>query len=370
MVVHSANIYDPVARIQMSWIIDNPYPSATKIVTVRHRSQPVSQPASAAPQTAQRYYPARSESLPPQIIDGLYATGNRTTRIIPAGYEGNDHDITMTAETWTASQLGIQLRSISDDPRTGKDTFEITDIQQSAPDPSLFKAPEGYQVNDTTPTPASDAAPAACTCPTPVVQQHIPPYSAKQTTTRVQTLANGTNITTVTTAQIWRDADGRTRQETINTLNDGIQSRLVSIYDPVARVQMSWTVGNPSVAKIVTVHHFLQSVSRPASTTPQVTPRYLPTTSQTLPPQTIDGLYAVGTRNTSTIPAGYDGNDREMTTTTESWFAQPLDIQLRSIIDDPRNGKTTTEVTDIQQTAPDPSLFQPPEGYQVKETNQ
>jgi hypothetical protein len=360
-VLHSANIYDPVTRIQMSWIVDNP--SAAKIVTVRHRPQPVSQPASAVPQTAQRYYPARSESLPPQIIDGLYSTGNRTTRIIPTGYEGNDQDITMTTETWTAYPLGIQLRNISDDPRTGKDTFEITDIQQSAPDPSLFKAPEGYQVNDTYPTAT------ACTCPTAAVQQQYQPYSIKSHSARFQTLADGTHITTVTTSQVWRDADGRTRQETYSTLNDGTPSHFISIYDPAAHVRMTWTVDNPNMAKVVNVYRDPQPVVQPVTTVQPTAQRYYPTSNQSLPPQTIDGIYVTGSRNTRTIPAGYAGNDRDITTTTEGWMSQTLGIELRYITDDPRTGKQTTEVTDIQQTAPDPALFQPPEGYQVKETN-
>jgi hypothetical protein len=42
---------------------------------------------------------------------------------------------------------------------------------------------------------------------------------------------------------------------------------------------------------------------------------------------------------------------------------------MRSVTDDPRNGKTTTEVTDLQQTAPDPTLFQPPTGYTIRDTN-
>jgi hypothetical protein len=202
------------------------------------------------------------------------------------------------------------------------------------------------------------------------VQRHYPPYSAKQTTTRVQTLANGTTITTVTTSQLWRDADGRTRQESLNTLADGSQSRFISTYDPVARVRMSWTVGNPNLAKVVTIYHYPQPVAQPVTITPPTAQRYYPTTNESLPPQTIDGIYVTGNRSTRTIPAGYEGNDRDMTTTSENWYSQSLGIQLRYTNDDPRNGKMTTEVTDVQQTAPDPALFQPPEGYQVKEANQ
>jgi hypothetical protein len=223
----------------------------------------------------------------------------------------------------------------------------------------------------TTSTTATPAAPAACNCPAPTVQtqRRLPPYSAKQTTTRVQTLANGTNITTVTTSQMWRDADGRTRQETYNTLADGTQSRFISIYDPMARVRMSWTVGNPNMAKVVTVYRYPQPVAQTAPSVPQTAQRYYPNSNESLPPQTIDGLYATGSRNTNTTPAGYEGNDRDMTTTREYWISQTLGIQLRSVVDDPRNGKMTTELTDIQQTAPDPALFKAPDGYQVKEAN-
>jgi hypothetical protein len=130
-------------------------------------------------------------------------------------------------------------------------------------------------------------------------------------------------------------------------------------------------VGNPSAQKIVNVYHYPQPVAQPVIAAPlPIQQRYYPTTNQSLPPQTIEGLYATGNRNTRTIPAGYEGNDRDMTTTTENWYSQTLGLQIRSITDDPRNGKSTMEITDIQQTVPDPALFKAPEGYQIKETNQ
>lgn len=232
--------------------------------------------------------------------------------------------------------------------------------------------PAATPVASTTP-----ATPAACTCPSPTVaQRHYPPYAAKQTTTRVQTLANGTNITTVTTAQLWRDADGRTRTDSIRTFADGTQYHTVNINDPIGRVQMNWTVGMPNAAKVITIYHYpqpivqTQPVVQPVTTVLPTAQRYYPTSNESLPPQTIDGLYVTGNRNTRTVPAGYEGNDRDMTTTSEIWYSQSLGLQLRSITDDPRTGKMTTEITDIQQTIPDPALFQPPEGYQIKETNQ
>jgi TonB family protein len=203
------------------------------------------------------------------------------------------------------------------------------------------------------------AQPSAPTAQTPAVQ-HVQPYTAKQTITHVQTMADGTINTTVTPLQIWRDANGRYRSERIRTLPNGTQSHFITISDPVTRISMNWTVGDPSVPNVVDLTRIQQPIPQPAQSTPitsQTAPSHYTTKSESLPPQTIDGLYAVGTRYTRT----------DKTTTTEVWNAQQFGIQLRLVTDDPINGKTTTEATDIQLVDPDPALFQPPADYQLKE---
>jgi len=90
----------------------------------------------------------RSEELPAGNIAGLNVTGVRTTTIISAGTAGNDHDITVTSETWTSPDLKITVRQATDDPRSGKVTTELTNIARTDPDPALFQAPEGYTVRD------------------------------------------------------------------------------------------------------------------------------------------------------------------------------------------------------------------------------
>jgi len=369
------SIYDPIARVRMSWTVG--MPNVPNVVNLYHMPVPqlVPQPVQPAPinpqPIRQPYYPYITESLPPQTIEGLYATGSRTTSTTPAGYIGNDHDLTTTRETWTAPSLGIQLRYISDDPRTGKSTTEVTDIQQTDPDPSLFKAPDGYQVKDTTPAPASTAAPAACNCSVPVVQ-HYRFYIAKQQMTHVQTLADGTTITAVTPMQEWRDDVGRERSESIRTLPDGTQYRDDSVYDPVARVRMNWTVGKPNTLDIVTVHPFPQPVTQPttqAPVNPQPDRQYFPQSTESLQPQTIAGLYATGTRTTRTTPAGSQGNDQDIVTVDETWTSPDTGIQLRWTWGDEHMGKSTTEFTDIQFVDPDPAVFKAPDGYQVQEGN-
>ena len=216
-------------------------------------------------------------------------------------------------------------------------------------------------------TPAANTAP--CNCPPATPPRLYTPYIAKQQSTRVQTLADGTTITSVTQAQMWRDATGRTRTETTNTPSTGTVSRFVTMYDNAARVRYSWNVGAPNSSNIVTVYHYPQPAQQAAApATPASARRYFPYKNESLPPQTIAGIYVEGYRYSRTIPAGYEGNNRDMTTVAEYWTAPDLGIQMRTVIDDPRSGKTTTEVTDLQQTAPDPTLFELPQSYTVRDT--
>jgi len=71
------------------------------------------------------------------------------------------------------------------------------------------------------------------------------------------------------------------------------------------------------------------------------------------------------TRFTSTIPVGAQGNDRPLVSTTESWYSPELKTTALSTRSDPRNGESTTKLTNISRAEPDAALFLPPAGYQV-----
>jgi hypothetical protein len=54
--------------------------------------------------------------------------------------------------------------------------------------------------------------------------------------------------------------------------------------------------------------------------------------------------------------------------TTERWTALTVGLNgliVREIIDDPQMGKWTKELTSIDQSDPDPSVFQPPSNYEI-----
>jgi len=54
----------------------------------------------------------------------------------------------MVRESWVSTQYNIPLLTITDDPRTGKRTDEITEFQPGEPDPALFQIPSGYTVRE------------------------------------------------------------------------------------------------------------------------------------------------------------------------------------------------------------------------------
>jgi len=83
--------------------------------------------------------------------------------------------------------------------------------------------------------------------------------------------------------------------------------------------------------------------------------------------QTLEGVPAKGTKITRTIPAGAAGNDLPIVITTETWFSPDLKILLMSKSNDPRMGESTYKLTNLVRSEPDPSLFQLPPDYKIKD---
>jgi len=89
------------------------------------------------------------EDLGTRFIAGIETTGTRDTITMNAGVIGNDTPIRIVREFWHSAQLGINLLSILSDPRIGTQTFTITSIEATEPDPRYFDLPPGFQIIDT-----------------------------------------------------------------------------------------------------------------------------------------------------------------------------------------------------------------------------
>lgn len=91
-------------------------------------------------------YESRTEDLGVQTIEGVEAVGTRTITTIPAGEIGNERPIEMVYERWYSNELQLVVMSKNSDPRFGEQTYRLTNIVRSEPDPSLFELPAGYKV--------------------------------------------------------------------------------------------------------------------------------------------------------------------------------------------------------------------------------
>jgi hypothetical protein len=86
---------------------------------------------------------------------------------------------------------------------------------------------------------------------------------------------------------------------------------------------------------------------------------------QALGSQTIEGVSTVGTRTTMTIAAGQIGKERPIDIVAERWFSPELKVLILSRQTDPRLGETSSRLTNIVRSDPEPSLFETPADYKV-----
>jgi hypothetical protein len=86
------------------------------------------------------------EPLGTRQIEGVKATGRRTTTVIPTGRIGNDRPIQITDERWESPELRIVVLSRYSDPRTGVVEYRLTNISRVEPRADLFVLPTDYTV--------------------------------------------------------------------------------------------------------------------------------------------------------------------------------------------------------------------------------
>jgi hypothetical protein len=228
------------------------------------------------------------------------------------------------------------------------------------------------------------------------------PYSATITNESVQTLADGTHITSSSSGTTARDSQGRTRQDAplpaLGNLSATDAPHLVFIQDPVAGASYTLNLtdktawkgpvppaggGGPGGMMISTNAIVVQSASgaplpppppppdAPAASTIFLQKRLAESegdvTSENLGSQVMEGVQVTGIRTTRTIAVGKIGNDRPITIVTEVWTSPDLKTIVSSKRSDPRMGEQTFKLTNIQRSEPDPSLFTVPSDFTITE---
>lgn len=214
------------------------------------------------------------------------------------------------------------------------------------------------------------------------------PYSAEATTENIRILGDGNKITRATKTLLYRDGEGRTRREETSKPVGAFPITMmetITIFDPVAGYRYylnptaktarraaipPQTSGNPPPANISSYVFSGQTFTATASgnvLTEVYTQRATgySTKSEDLSPRTIEGVAATGKSSTTTIAAGTIGNERDIVTTSETWYSKDLQMTILNKRSDPQTGNYTYQLTNIKRSEPDKSLFTVPADYKI-----
>ena len=236
------------------------------------------------------------------------------------------------------------------------------------------------------------------------------PYSADTSTETVQTLADGNRIVHRTVSKFYRDSDGRTRREqTFGNLDPEHPSPhevKVFVDDPVNGAAFVMDPGSKTADKVHRSPKFLderngelldgnakdeakrsmmivgdggeqgmQDAPGPmmikfrdehgGNLATIVSDEKRDVVKEDLGTRTIEGVDCTGTRQTITIPAAAVGNEKPISIVTETWFAPTIAAVVQSTTDDPRYGKTTYQLSNVQLSEPARSLFEPPASFKL-----
>jgi hypothetical protein len=228
------------------------------------------------------------------------------------------------------------------------------------------------------------------------------PYSADTTTETVQTLADGNHIVHRTVSKIYRDSDGRTRREqtfgnvdpehpsqhevkvfiddpvngTAFVLDPGsksvdslLQRKRTFVYDRKAEEEAKGTILKDredaledGPVRMMVKFRDEHSGDALAKVIPDEGREIV---KEDLGARSIEGVDCTGTRQTITIPAGAIGNEKPISIVRETWFAPVISAVVESTSDDPRYGKTTYQLKNVQLNEPSRSMFEPPADFKI-----
>ena len=190
------------------------------------------------------------------------------------------------------------------------------------------------------------------------------PVSGTETRRTTQSLTDGTVVNRLDISYFYRDSAGRMRNES---------PERVEIFDTVGHAEYELSPSKKTYIKqplsgnvgFISVAVFGNS-SHTSSCSDSGCNGMSPSqdgASQDLGQQKINGVMAKGSRVTITIPAGALGNNREIKVVNERWYSEDLQVLVKSVNTDPRFGVNEYELTNISQSDPAVSLFQPPSDY-------
>jgi hypothetical protein len=191
------------------------------------------------------------------------------------------------------------------------------------------------------------------------------PFSAETIRQESKRLFDGSLVNSQSKGMVYRDGDGRFRQEVpFDTIagfpvmsRDDQPLKLVHIVDHVAGKTYSVNDSNRTYFNIP----FKQQSPLAPKDEPQDAKK------ESLGKQTIEGIAAEGTRITIEIPVGAIGNDKPIQVVTEKWYSPELQMVIMSKHTDPFIGEVIFRLVNIKLGEPAPELFKIPADYKLLE---
>ena len=204
------------------------------------------------------------------------------------------------------------------------------------------------------------------------------PFSATISTQTIQVLADGNRIVRTTTGTFARDSQGRTRRDiTLPSIGPWATSgqappHAIDINDPIAGAQYILEP-NRKIAHQLKERpgkdRKRNENGREGPGMPGLGPAVADNgvTTASLGTRAINGVRATGTRYTRLIPAGQIGNEKPIRIVTESWYSPDLQVVVMTKRTDPGRGDSVFQLANIQRQPPDPTLFQVPSDYTIRQ---
>jgi hypothetical protein len=88
------------------------------------------------------------EDLGAQMFARLLVHEYKDTTTLNAGVLGNDMPMSTVRQYRFCEELGFNLTSVVEAPQIGRQSFTVTELTTTEPDPSFFQTPAGYKVVD------------------------------------------------------------------------------------------------------------------------------------------------------------------------------------------------------------------------------
>lgn len=140
--VRWTEISDPLAHTKYFCRADS------HVCTLRAYYSPATEAAEMLSADGQGKVILSRQDLGKSDVSGMEVVSTRETRTIEAGIVGNDRPISITKEFWYSPKLALNMLVKRNDPRSGAQTFTVTDLSLGEPDPKYFQVPAGFTVVD------------------------------------------------------------------------------------------------------------------------------------------------------------------------------------------------------------------------------